>query len=228
MYYIPETRDTNAVYVLIFAIAVLWMFFTYLPAYLKSKRAQEAKELSLAEESREQQRHEVDLKRQLILNEYLEKNPKEALAMLGKSSAFRSKPAPRRPRASQEQRRSKNTDLGETGPNRSNDSSFKKGPSELRGKLIDHGRARYKNKKNEKFSYFVTLDIDGTEQTFWGLDLKSAIEIAVVELGDTVLLTRGDKKSVTVESVVYDENGNEIGKEPVQTYRQQWNCTKVS
>lgn len=227
-YYMPESRDTNVVYALIFAITFLWMFFTFLPGYMKAKRAQESKELALAEEQREQDRHEVSQQREQILNEYLKGNPKEALAMLGKSSASRQRPS-KGSRSVQGGQKAKSTKgSNSTNSNSSRKQSVSKQPRELKGELVEHGRARYQHKPDERFSYYVTIKTNNGLTTVWGKELKPAIDIATADIGDTITLERGEKRNVTVETNVRDEQGKVIGREPIQTYRQEWVCTRIN
>ncbi|MEX3614140.1 MAG: LPD7 domain-containing protein [Burkholderia gladioli] len=95
------------------------------------------------------------------------------------------------------------------------------------GELLQHGAARYENKPNESYSYFVRYrDEAGAERTVWGVDLKRAIAESGAKVGDTVSLKNLGRTPVTVQEQVRDEAGKVIGTRPKETIRNAWEVTR--
>lgn len=99
----------------------------------------------------------------------------------------------------------------------------------LPGQLIEHGRANYKFDKDEKPSYYVKLvDIKGRERVHWGAGLQKAIATASPQLGDTVQLSVPKSKGVVVEGNVRDAAGQVVGRQSVDSYRNEWQVTVIA
>ncbi|MEB2558794.1 DUF5710 domain-containing protein [Burkholderia cenocepacia] len=91
------------------------------------------------------------------------------------------------------------------------------------GELLQHGAARYENKPNESYSYFVRYRDDaGAERTVWGVDLQRAIAESGAKVGDTVSLKNMGRTPVTVQEQVRDAAGKVIGTQPKDTIRNAW------
>lgn len=75
---------------------------------------------------------------------------------------------------------------------------------EIRGELVTHGKAPYKE-GDDKDSYFVTTKSGaGKEHTQWGVDLERAVKVSGASVGDKVHI----KQDMTLEKK--DESGNKI------------------
>jgi putative DNA primase/helicase len=93
----------------------------------------------------------------------------------------------------------------------------------LTGKLVDHGKAPYQHDKDNRESYFVTLEnSDGNESTTWGVDLERAVSESGAKQGDQIELENHGRQPVTIDRPVKDEKGNVIRTEKVNTHRNQW------
>lgn len=95
---------------------------------------------------------------------------------------------------------------------------FKQQQDHLRGVVVDHGLARYKNDPKNDMSYFVKLNNDGVETTRWGIDFQRVFNEQDINNGDFV-----DLKKVKVENGkqgVTDEKGN-----LVNTHKNVWEAT---
>lgn len=93
----------------------------------------------------------------------------------------------------------------------------------LAGKLIDHGKAPYKNDRGNRASYYVKLEnADGKENTTWGVDLERAVSESGVKAGDRVELESKGRQPVTINRPVRDDQGKVVGTEKVNTHRNQW------
>lgn len=93
----------------------------------------------------------------------------------------------------------------------------------LAGTVVDHGKAPYEHNPENRESYYVTLEnSDGEKSTTWGVDLERAMAEREVKTGDRVELENLGRQQVTVNRPVKDDNGNIIGTEPVNSYRNQW------
>lgn len=95
------------------------------------------------------------------------------------------------------------------------------------GKLIDHGQAPYDFMEENNDSYYATIeDPNGNQRTIWGKEIRGAVEEANVVNGDNITLKHGGKEDVTVDSKVYDGNGNVTGTQKINTHRNIWKMTK--
>ena len=91
--------------------------------------------------------------------------------------------------------------------------------------LVNHGSAPYQHQENNKGSYFVELS-DG--QTLWGVGLEKAMKASGANIGDAVSIYKTGAKPVKVEQPVFDEQGQEVGKEWVETSRNEWKVDVTS
>ena len=67
------------------------------------------------------------------------------------------------------------------------------------GILVDHGAAPYENSKENRDSYFVTLETgEGKRSTIWGVDLERAMKKAAPEIGDRIGLEHKGSEPVTL------------------------------
>lgn len=67
------------------------------------------------------------------------------------------------------------------------------------GVLLDHGKAPYENKPDNRDSYFVTLETaDGKRNTIWGVDLARAMKKAAPQIGDRIALERKGSEPITL------------------------------
>ena len=85
--------------------------------------------------------------------------------------------------------------------------------------LVSHGRAPYKNVKENKSSYFVKTS-DGKET--WGVGLKGAVEKSGVKIGDEIELFRRSTEPFTIDVEVKDNEGVVTGKKPKDVTRVVW------
>lgn len=93
----------------------------------------------------------------------------------------------------------------------------------LAGKLVEHGQAPYKHDKENRESYFVTLEnSDGKESTTWGIDLERAVSESGANRGDQIELENHGRQPVTIDHVVKDDKGNVIRTEKINTHRNRW------
>lgn len=94
------------------------------------------------------------------------------------------------------------------------------------GRVLEHGPAPFNNDPKEKQNYFVKLATDKGDKTVWGVDLKRAMSEGKVKAGDNVKLEYQGTTPVTVEANKRDKAGKVIGKEEIETNRNQWNVQK--
>ena len=94
------------------------------------------------------------------------------------------------------------------------------------GKLIKHGKANYNFDKDEKPSYYVKLtEANGRERTYWGAGLQKAMGSVDAQPGDTVQLRVTESKGVVVEGNVRDSAGQVVGRQTVDSHRNEWQAT---
>lgn len=87
--------------------------------------------------------------------------------------------------------------------------------------LVGFGSAPYQRDEKNGLSYFAEVeDANGVKETLWGVDLERSLQEAGAEIGDDVLLTRGDKKLVKV--LEKQKNGTMIG---IEVERVTWNTS---
>ncbi|MDA1379237.1 hypothetical protein PCI56_04280 [Plesiomonas shigelloides subsp. oncorhynchi] len=85
--------------------------------------------------------------------------------------------------------------------------------SKVNGKLLDHGAAPYDFNKENKDSYFITIQqSNGKEKTVWGAGLQTAITKSSAERGDEISMTRNDSNNQKKQTFV-DWEINKIEKE---------------
>jgi len=93
----------------------------------------------------------------------------------------------------------------------------------LSGTLIAHGTAPYEHNKDNRESYYITLqNEDGKESTTWGIDLERAIKTSKAKEGQHIELKNLGRHPVTVEKPVKDEHGVIIRTETINTHRNEW------
>ena len=91
------------------------------------------------------------------------------------------------------------------------------------GKLVEHGSANYNFDPKEKPSYYVKLrDARGREHVQWGAGLRSAMQAAEAQPGDTIQLRVTESKGVVVEGNVRDNEGRIVGRKTVDAHRNEW------
>ncbi|MCC7005933.1 MAG: hypothetical protein IT497_04740 [Ottowia sp.] len=95
----------------------------------------------------------------------------------------------------------------------------------LAGKVIRHGEDYYAHDKNNKESYFITLEnANGRQSTLWGVDLERVIDEKGIAVGDDICLESKGKKIVEVEQEVKNQAGEVIGTEIISTHRNEWDA----
>jgi hypothetical protein len=97
-----------------------------------------------------------------------------------------------------------------------------KPPAVTAGILVEHGAARFHHDPNENESYYATVRTESGDRTVWGLDLERAIGESGVQPGELVELERGGSKVVTVKQRQFDENGQELAPNEVESRRNAW------
>ena len=97
------------------------------------------------------------------------------------------------------------------------------------GKLVEHGSANYNFDPNEMPSYYVKLrDARGRERVLWGVGLRSAMQAAAAEPGDTMQLRVTESKGVVVEGNVRDSEGRIVGRKTVDAHRNGWEAVLIA
>jgi len=92
------------------------------------------------------------------------------------------------------------------------------------GRLVDHGPAPYQHKPTQPMSYYVRIETDGGDREIWGVDLERAFRqsLSTPGVGDEVGLRAIGRDAVTVLAPKYDTRGREVGREELDTHRNQW------
>lgn len=92
------------------------------------------------------------------------------------------------------------------------------------GRLVDHGPAPYGHDAKQPMSYFVRIETERGDRDIWGVDLERAFRhsLSTPGIGDVVGLHAIGKEAVTVLAVKTDAEGRQIGREPLDTHRNQW------
>ncbi|WP_337761035.1 LPD7 domain-containing protein [Vibrio anguillarum] len=85
--------------------------------------------------------------------------------------------------------------------------------------LVKHGFAPYMHKKGASRSYFVELSNGDVK---WGVGLNEAIQKSKATIGDVVDVRRVGEKDVVVPVLVKDDQGKTIGRESLNTIRNEW------
>lgn len=94
------------------------------------------------------------------------------------------------------------------------------------GQLLEHGPAKYNHDPDEKMNYYVKLDTAQGEKTVWGIDLKRAMAEGKPKVGDQINVEYKGNKIVEVEALKRDDNGKIIGREMIDTPRNEWKVEK--
>ncbi|MEM5373021.1 LPD7 domain-containing protein [Paraburkholderia azotifigens] len=97
-----------------------------------------------------------------------------------------------------------------------------KSPAVTVGVLVEHGAARFHHDPKENGSYYATVRTESGDRTVWGLDLERAIGESGVQPGQRIELERGGSKVVTVKQRQFDENGQELAPNEVESRRNEW------
>jgi putative DNA primase/helicase len=99
----------------------------------------------------------------------------------------------------------------------------------ITGRLVDYGRATYKQDPHEAMSYFVKLETGKGERVFWGVDLERALKqsLTQVQLGDAVGLQPRGQDAVKVTAPQRDASGKVVGEQSLATHRNRWVLEKT-
>jgi hypothetical protein len=97
-------------------------------------------------------------------------------------------------------------------------------PELLTGRLIDHGRAKYRHEHGSPMSYFVKLETSRGDRTVWGVDLDRALKESLTQpaMGDEVGLRSVRQDAVKVKTPERDGDGNVVGERDLDTHRNRW------
>jgi hypothetical protein len=100
----------------------------------------------------------------------------------------------------------------------------------ITGKLVDHGPAPYKHNHNHKepMSYFVRIETERGDRDLWGVDLERAFRHSLSNpgIGDEIGIRAVGQEAVTVRAAKRDASGREIGREELDTHRNQWSVER--
>ncbi|MBP0593655.1 hypothetical protein J8I87_28995 [Paraburkholderia sp. LEh10] len=97
-----------------------------------------------------------------------------------------------------------------------------KPPAVTAGVLVEHGAAHFHHDPKENESYYATVRTESGDRTVWGLDLERAIGESGVQPGQPIELERGGSKVVTVKQRQFDETGQELAPNEVESRRNEW------
>lgn len=87
----------------------------------------------------------------------------------------------------------------------------------IHGEVVDFGSAPYKNDPTNNTSFYVTLNQNGDDKTFWGNGLQGAIKQADIQKGDTATFVDRGVEQVSVP----DKDGNFV-----QAKKRYWDAEK--
>ena len=87
----------------------------------------------------------------------------------------------------------------------------------IHGEVVDFGSAPYKNDPANNASFYVTLNQNGDDKTFWGNGLKDAIKKADIQKGNTATFVDRGVEQVSVP----DKDGNFV-----QAKKRYWDAEK--
>jgi hypothetical protein len=90
------------------------------------------------------------------------------------------------------------------------------------GRLVDHGRANYNHDKDEKPSYYVTLQTPAGERTVWGKDLERSMAGGQFKAGDGISLEVRGAAPVKIDANVRGDDGTIAGRETISAHRNEW------
>ena len=98
----------------------------------------------------------------------------------------------------------------------------------ITGRLVDHGPAPYRHNPKEAMSYFVRIETDKGDRDIWGVDLERAFRHSLSNpgIGDEIGIRAIGKEAVTVLAAKRDASGREIGREELDTHRNQWSVER--
>ncbi len=98
----------------------------------------------------------------------------------------------------------------------------------ITGRLVDHGPAPYKHNPKEPMSYFVRVETEKGDRDIWGVDLERAFRHSLSNpgIGDEVGIRAIGKEAVTVLAAKRDGSGREIGREELDTHKNQWSVER--
>jgi hypothetical protein len=98
----------------------------------------------------------------------------------------------------------------------------------ITGRLVDHGPALYQHNPKEAMSYFVRVETERGDRNIWGVDLERAFRhsLSTPGIGDEVGIRAIGKEAVTVRAAKRDASGREIGREELDTHRNQWSVER--
>ncbi len=105
-----------------------------------------------------------------------------------------------------------------------------RGTSQFAGKLLEHGRAPYRQDPKEAMSYFVRIETARGERTIWGVDLERAFKASLTQptAGDQVALVPARRDAVKINVAERDANGNVSGQKSLDAHRNRWVVEKQS
>ena len=105
-----------------------------------------------------------------------------------------------------------------------------RGTAQFAGKLLEHGRAPYRQDPKEAMSYFVRIETARGERTIWGVDLERAFKESLTQptAGDQVALVPARRDAVKINVAERDANGNVSGQKSLDAHRNRWVVEKQS
>jgi putative DNA primase/helicase len=77
-------------------------------------------------------------------------------------------------------------------------------------------------------SYFVRIETERGDRDLWGVDLERAFRHSLSNpgIGDEIGIRATGKEAVTVRAATRDASGREIGREELDTHRNQWSVER--
>lgn len=99
-----------------------------------------------------------------------------------------------------------------------------RGAPQVVGKLLEHGRAPYRQDPKEGMSYFVRLETPRGERTVWGVDLERAFKESITQpkTGDPIGLVPARRDAVQIQVPERDADGKVSGQRRLDTHRNRW------
>jgi hypothetical protein len=94
----------------------------------------------------------------------------------------------------------------------------------IRGRLVDHGAAKYQHDPANAASYFVKVETEQGERTLWGVDLERALKqsLSQPKVGDDIGMRVVGRDPVTVKSPAVNGKGEVVGVEERGRHRNRW------
>jgi len=94
----------------------------------------------------------------------------------------------------------------------------------IKGRLVEHGPANYKNDPAQPRSYFVKLKTRAGERTVWGVDLERAMKhsLSRPQIGDRIALRAVRRDAVTVKTPTVNGRGEVVGTRELGKHRNRW------